>query len=405
MQSYRRVLALPRVPATILLMLLARLPMTATGVTLTLHVVTDLGRGYGEAGLVGTASLLGSALGAPVAGRMIDRFGLRPVVAVCGTASAVYWLSAPHLPYLALVAIAFPAGMLALPASSIARQALTALVPDTLRRSAFSLDSISLESSFMIGPAVAIAVATQLSATTALTGIGVCFAGTTLALYWFNPPVRHEKEVVTGARPPVREWLGPRLVATLLAGCGALFCLAGVELASLAALRVTGEVQWTGVVIAAMCVASAVGGIVHGAVRRSLSQSALLLALTLLTLPVGLFGHPWWLLAIALIPTNLACAPMLAATAEQVGALAPARVRGEAMGLLDSATRLGMALGNPVVGFAIDHSSATWGFVAAGLGGLAIAAVGLVFRLRPGLATGRPAAARRSSTRSAAPNR
>ncbi|SFJ77938.1 Predicted arabinose efflux permease, MFS family [Amycolatopsis sacchari] len=382
--AYRQVLAVPRVPATMLLMFFARLPMTAMGITLTLHVVTDLGRGYGAAGLVGTATTLGSALGAPLVGRMIDRYGLRPVVAVCGSASAVYWVSAPHLPYPVLVAVTLPAGMLALPATSIARQALTALVPPTRRRSAYSLDSISLESSFMIGPAAGIAVATQFSAGVALTGIGLFFALTTVALCWYNPPVRHEDEVVTGSRPRVREWLGRRLSATLLFGSGALFCLIGTELATLAALRSTGEIGWTGLVIVVMCVASATGGIVYGALHRSLSQSGLMLALTVLVLPVGLFGHPWWLLALALVPTNLLCAPTLTATTEEVAALAPARVRAEAMGLLDSATRLGMALGSPVVGFVIDHSSAAAGFAAAGLGGLVLAAAGYALRLRVG---------------------
>jgi MFS family permease len=80
------------------LMLLARVPMTAMGMTLALHVVADLGHGYGAAGLVGTATTLGTAIGAPVVGRMIDRYGLRPVVAVCGTACTAFWLSTPYLP-------------------------------------------------------------------------------------------------------------------------------------------------------------------------------------------------------------------------------------------------------------------------------------------------------------------
>jgi predicted MFS family arabinose efflux permease len=363
-----------------LLMFFTRLPMTAMGITLTLHVVTDLGRGYGAAGLVGTATTLGSAIGAPMVGRMIDRYGLRPVVAVCGAASTAYWVSTPHLPYFALVAAALPAGLLTVPAGSIGRQVIVALVPAEHRRAAYSLDTISLESSFMIGPAAGIAVTTQLSSAAALTGIGVCFALLTCALYWRNPPVRHEEEKIDGERPPMREWLTGRLAATLLLASGALFCLIGTEVSALAALRATGEVTWTGTVIAVMCVASAVGGIVHGAVRRSLSQPVLLVLLTVLVIPAGLFAQPWWLLALALIPTNLACAPTLAATTEEVSALAPARVRGEVMGLLDSATRLGMAIGSPVVGFAIDHSAPAWGFATAGLGGLALASVGLALR-------------------------
>ncbi|WP_309236085.1 MFS transporter, partial [Amycolatopsis sp. SID8362] len=84
------------------LMFLARLPMTMNGVMMTLYVVTGLGRGYGAAGLVGAGITLGMALGAPLVGRCIDRYGLRPVVAVCGIATTAFWVAAPHLPYAAL---------------------------------------------------------------------------------------------------------------------------------------------------------------------------------------------------------------------------------------------------------------------------------------------------------------
>ncbi|TQJ04412.1 putative MFS family arabinose efflux permease [Amycolatopsis cihanbeyliensis] len=391
-QSFRHVLGTPRVPTTMLLMFFARVPMTAMGITLTLHVVSDLGRGYGAAGLVGTMTMAGSALGAPLLGRLIDRHGLRPVVAGCAVVSCAYWVSTPHLPYLALLVAAFPAGMLAVPAGSIARQILTALVPPERRRAAFSMDTISVETSFMIGPAAGIALATQLSSDLALTSIGMAFALVGIALYTMNPPIRATNEVqaTTGVRPPIRSWLSARLIATLLIACGALFVLIGTELAALAALRDSGEVGWTGLVIAVMCAASLVGGVIHGAVRRSLSQLTLMILLAVLVLPVGLFEGSWWLLALALIPTNLACAPTLAATTESVSSLAPAAVRGEAMGMQDSATRLGIAIGNPVVGFVIDHSSPAMGFVASGLGGLALAACGVL--LQRGAAAGKPAA-------------
>ncbi|MGA6165717.1 MFS transporter [Amycolatopsis magusensis] len=365
-----------------LLMFFARLPVTAMGITLTLHVVSDLGRGYGEAGLVGTASTAGSALGAPLVGRMIDRYGLRPVVLVCGTVSATYFLSTPHLPYLALVLVALPAGVLAVPAGSIARQVLSALVPEAQRRTAYSLDTVSLEVTFMIGPAAGILLSTQFSSAVALTSIGVLSGVVAALLYLTNPPVRAGHEAVTGTRPPLRSWLSGELTATLLIAVGALFVLVGMELAALASLRENGEVGWTGVVIAVMCVASLAGGIVHGAVHRSLSQVTLMVLLAVLTIPVGLVDAPWWLLALVLVPANLVCAPTIAATTEAVTSLAPVRVRGEAMGLQDSATRIGLALGGPVVGFVMDHSSPGWGFAASGLGGLLLASTGILLRLR-----------------------
>lgn len=383
-QPYRRVLAVPGMPVTMLLMLLSRLPMTAMGITLTLHVVSTLGQGYGAAGLVGTATTAGSAIGAPLIGRMIDRYGLRRVVVVCGAVSTTYWLSAPHLPYLGLLAVTLPAGLLTVPASSIAKQVIAAKVPPENRRTAFAMDTVSVEVSFMIGPALGIMITTQTSSTVALTSIGMAFALVALALYVLNPPVRNAQEsrAATGLRPPMRTWMTGRLIATLLIACGAMFVLIGTEVTVLASLRSVGEVGWTGLVIVIMCVASLIGGLMHGAVRRSLSQLTLMVLLAILVLPVGLFDQPWWLLALALIPTNLVCAPTLAATTEQVSALTPAAVRGEAMGLQDAATRLGLALGNPAVGFVIDHSAAEWGFAAAGVGGLLFAAVGVVLQRR-----------------------
>jgi predicted MFS family arabinose efflux permease len=178
----------------------------------------------------------------------------------------------------------------------------------------------------------------------------------------------------------VRTWLSGRLVMAMFIGAGALFCLVGMELAALATLRESGDITWSGLLITLMCIASVVGGAIHGAVRRSLSQGTLMVLLCVLTLPVGLIDQPWWLLAIVLFPSNLLCAPTLAASTETVSALAPPRVRGEAMGLLDAASRVGLAIGSPIIGFVIDHSSPGWGFAASGLGALAIASLGLFWR-------------------------
>jgi MFS family permease len=393
LQPYRQLLRVPGLPTLMLVMFFARLPITAMAITLTLHVVGDLGRGYGAAGLVGTATMVGSALGAPVIGRMIDRYGLRPVIAVCGLVSSAYWLSSPHLPYLVLLLVALPAGLLTVPVGSITRQVIAALVPQGQRRTAYSMDTVAVEATFMIGPATGIFVTTQWSSTVALTVIGCCFLLLTAALYRMNPPVRNADELAAAhrSRPPLTDWVSNRLVATLLIATGALFVLAGMELATLAALRATGDVGWTGPVIAIMCVASLVGGLVYGGARRSLSQLSLMVGLAVLTIPVGLLDHPWWLLAVVLIPANLLCAPTLAATTEAVSALAPVRVRGEAMGLQDSATRLGMAIGSPVVGFVLDHATPVWGFAASGLGGLVFAGAGLLLGRRA--VTGAPALA------------
>src|SRR3954451_21529269 len=67
--TYRAVLRLPGLTPLAAVGFAARLPVTATGVVLTLHVAVGLDRGFAAAGLVGGAVTAGVALGAPLVGR------------------------------------------------------------------------------------------------------------------------------------------------------------------------------------------------------------------------------------------------------------------------------------------------------------------------------------------------
>src|SRR6266568_343869 len=258
MGNYRRVLSLPGVRTLLVLMFASRIPVAATNMVLTLHVVLTLHRDYGAAGLVGAAGTVGIAIGAPLAGRLVDAIGLRKMVTITTATYGAYWLSAWLLPYPALLVVSFVGGVFALPVMSVGRQALAALVPPEHRKAAFSLDSISLEMSFMVGPAVGVLIATKVSTTVAVIAVGTMLVLAGIALYAVNPPVRgaHDEPETDGGRPPRRQWLRAPALAALAAGCGAVFVLAGTEVTMVAALRGVGEVSWTGVLTISMCVAS-----------------------------------------------------------------------------------------------------------------------------------------------------
>src|SRR4051795_1546350 len=149
---YRRVLARPGVLRLLLFAALARVPATAAGVVLTLHVVTTLGLGYAAAGLVATSSTVGMALGAPWRGRAVDRMGLRRALVPSIVAEALVWGTAPFVGYHLLLVVAFVGGVLGLPIFTVARQSLSVLVTEEQRRTAYSLDSIGGELSLMAGP-------------------------------------------------------------------------------------------------------------------------------------------------------------------------------------------------------------------------------------------------------------
>ncbi|MFI7576232.1 MFS transporter [Micromonospora sp. NPDC049497] len=383
MKPYREALALPGLRSLLLVAVLARVPLTATGVTLTFYVVEDLGRGYGAAGLVGAAITVGAAIGGPLLGRLVDRRGLRPVLVLTAVAEAVFWSTAPMLPYPLLLPAAFLAGSLALPIFSVIRQSVAAMVPVERRRPAYALDSMSVELSFMVGPALATASVTAISARTTLYLVGAGIVAAGVGLWLLNPPVRGADEpVATRRRVPRREWLTPRLLALLAVSTACTLVLGGTDVAVIAALRESGEVGWTGVVLAMWAVASLVGGFAYGAVRRSFSPLALMAALSLCTIPVGLGGSHWWLLCLALIPAGALCAPTIAATSDAVSRLAPPEARGEAMGLHGSAITVGIAVGAPLAGAVIDAHAPLWGFAVTGAIGVVVALLVLPVELR-----------------------
>src|ERR1700753_1204225 len=116
--NYRRVLALPGVRMLLVLMFAARIPVSATSMVLTLHVVLTLHQSYRAAGLVGAAGTIGIAVGAPLTGRFVDTFGLRGMVVITTLGYGAYWLTAWLLPYSLLLVLSFLGGLLALPVMS-----------------------------------------------------------------------------------------------------------------------------------------------------------------------------------------------------------------------------------------------------------------------------------------------
>ncbi|MGW4461302.1 MFS transporter [Micromonospora sp. NPDC004704] len=377
LKPYRKALALPGLRPLLLVSILARVPMAASAVVLTLHVV-GLGYGYAAAGAVGGVMTVGSALGAPLLGRLVDRRGLRPVLLLTTIASAVFWLTAPHLSYPVLLGSVLFGGLLTLPVFSVVRQSIAALVPPERRRQAYALDSMSVEVSFMTGPALAVLLATTVSPEVTMFAIGAGMVLSGVILFVLNPPTRTAAEATAPGRPVARrEWLTPRLIGLLAISVAGTLVLGGTDVSVVAVLREHGQVGWTGAVLTMWAAYSLVGGFAYGALSRPVSPLLLTVLLGLATIPVGLGGGRWWLLSLALLPAGALCAPTLAATADAVSRLVPASVRGEAMGLHGSAITVGVALGAPLAGAIIDTTSPAWGFAATGLLGALTALLSL----------------------------
>ncbi|WP_369214260.1 MFS transporter [Streptomyces flavofungini] len=377
MTGYRQVLAVPGMAALLGVSFLARTAITAAVMALTMYVVLDLDRSYAAAGVVAAALTAGLALGGPVLGRLTDRRGLRVVLRVTVVGQAVFWLSVPFLSYAVLLGAAFTAGLLMVPAQSVTRQAVVAMTTAGQRRAAFALEAVQGELSYMVGPAAVILGAATLPPGVAVWGVGAAIVVGGAGLRLLDPPLRAKGEAPSGeaGRAARRAWAGTGMTAVLLTAFGTTMLLSGVDLAIVATLEEGGQVSWAALVVAVFGLASVVGGLVYGALPRSLPAWALLGLLGLVTVPAGLAHHWLWLCA-AVVVIGAFTAPTLSVVADTVGRLAPAGARGEATGLQSSAQSAGFALGAPLVGLAIDASVPAGGFAAAGAAGLLAALTG-----------------------------
>ena len=383
LDPYRRALASPDLRRALVLGILVRAPVFASGVLLTVHVVAGLGRSYAAAGFVAAVSTLAVAISGPWRGRLLDRYGLRRVVLPSILVAATCWSIAPFVGYWPLVGLAFVAGLFVIPAFSIMRQAVIAAVPPQLRRTGISLDSAAVELSFMLSPALAVWAATQWSTAWVLFGTQMLGVLAGIVLWVADLPLRGEGEAGVGsARVSRRSWFRGPFLAVCLAGAATTVVLSGSDIAIVAAMRAFDATPRIGLVLAVWGLGSLVGGLLYGALRRSIPAMWLLAGLALATLPMAMAASPWGLALVSFV-AGLLCAPTITATVDQASRLVPAEVRGEAMGWHGSFMTSGSALGAPVAGFAIDRGGASAGFVIVALVGLAAAVGGMLVMRAP----------------------
>lgn len=392
---YGRLLRLPGVLPLVLVSFVARIPHAMTGVVLTLHVVGPLGLGYARAGLVAAAMTVGVAIGSPWRGRRVDRLGLRRALLPSVVVESAVWLVAPRLGYEALLVAAVIAGVFLVPVFSVVRQSLAVLVPAEQQRTAYALDSVGTEMTFMLAPTLGVLVATQVSTTAALTLVGVATVAAGLLLMWFNPPTRSPGgtavHAAEGGRRP--RLLTPGLLVVLAAASAAALILNGTDVGIVAALEGWDRETAVGWMIALWCVGSVVGGLVYGAQKRELHPLALVALLGAATLPAA-FAQTQWQLALAVVVAGLPCAASLSAINASLVRMVPEHRRGEIMGWSGTANTVGAALGAPVVGAVIDSTGPGGGFAAAGGVGLVLSVLGLaVLTLARRRAAGRVPAA------------
>src|SRR3954447_7587865 len=206
-EAYRSVLRRATVRRVLALSLVMRIPLWAGNVVLTLHVVSHLHRSYGAAGLVSAVTTVALSVSAPWRGRLLDRVGLRRTVAPSLVVLALCWSVAPFVGYLALLVLVGVAGVFTVPSFSIIRQALMSAVDESERKSVLAVDSVAIEISFMIGPAMGVLLATYAPTSWALFACAFAAIAADALLWVANPALRSAE---AGAELAPGEPAGPR---------------------------------------------------------------------------------------------------------------------------------------------------------------------------------------------------
>ncbi|MGF6835341.1 MFS family permease [Paenarthrobacter sp. TE4293] len=418
---YQEMLSIRPVRRLLVVGMIARIPHSAAGVLLTLHIVLTLGQGYAAAGAAAAVMTIGIALGAPWRGRRVDTVGLRKALIPSVVSETVIWSVVPHVSYEWLLPLVFVGGLFTLPIFSVVRQSLGVMVEGEQRRSAFALDSIATELVFMIGPAVGAIVATSGFSAIGLTAVGISVSVAGLFLMWFNPPTRSETPctpqesadraaadlvaaeaaMVASAPAHVQEaasemasstsrsaalrsrvarnftWFTASVAALFAVAAGSGMVLSGSDVSIVGLLERGGHENEIGIVFFFWCASSVVGGLIYGSMKRSISPMLLLLGMAALTIPMGFAQDTWTLAFLSLLP-GLLCAPVLSASSEKVADLVDEERRGEAMGWYGSALTAGVALGAPLAGVFIDAVGPSAGFAAIGSAGVVLCIAGLI---------------------------
>ncbi|MFF1465155.1 MFS transporter [Streptomyces sp. NPDC058330] len=360
--------------------------LSAGAVVLSLVLFVEDARGsFGAAGTVAGAYGLGTALGSPSVGRIIDRFGQTwPLIgnAVVHGASLLLIVAVPGGPLTVLLALAALAGASRPPVPACMRSLwIDILTDESERRASYRLESVVLELGFIVGPVLAGAMVAVLPAAWAVACSALVAVMATIAF---------------AAAPPSRAWRGERkkrgLVGplrsaaqlSLISSRAALgLTIGALQVGAAATATLDAEAGVSGILLGAFAFGSLVGGVLLEVARdaAALIRSYLFLSLAVtaglvpLLLPVDV-----WVMAGLFCVAGLPLAPLNAAAYEMTDLTAPSGTGTEARIWTSTATTGGAALGSALAGPLVDSSSPRFAYLLALAGALLAAGIAVSTR-------------------------
>ncbi|NEB39385.1 MFS transporter [Streptomyces sp. SID14515] len=356
----------------------ARMPLSMAGIGI-IAMVSQMRGDYGLAGAVSATFTLSMALCGPRISRAVDRRGqsavLPPVAGLSVMALGALLLCARYdAPVWTLFGCAAVAGAMPNMAAMVRARWTHALKGSGRLHTAYSLESVVDELTFVVGPALSVALCTAL-----FPEAGPLVAGVLLiiGILMFVPQKRTEPPVVRPADGHPRGGSAIRsgalrlLALTLVAG-GAI--VGTVDVASVAFAERQGSPAGAGIVLSVYAAGSAVAGLVFGTLRLTTPLPRLLVLGTagtaLTTLPLLLVGDLVTLSAAVFLP-GLFFAPTMIVVMGLVERTVPPAALTEGMTWAITGLSVGVASGAAVSGAVVDRFGPGGGFVVAVAAGAA----------------------------------
>ncbi|MFE4977620.1 MFS transporter [Kitasatospora sp. NPDC056651] len=405
--SYRRLFAAPGAVAFTLAGLLGRLALSMYGVSLVV-LLSERRGSYGLAGAVSAVGLVTGAIGMPLIGRLVDRYGQARV-----TVPAALYSAVPMAALLLCVHLGAPGWTLFLCSAAcsampnlggMARSRWAHLHRDdpAARHLANSFEQALDELCFMAGPVLAMLLCTTLAPEAGLLATGAL--GTAGALLFAAQrrtepplPVRESAERRHGS--PLRA-PGLRVLVLTFLATGMVF--GATEITTVAYADALGHKATAGLLLALVAGGSCVAGLLFGLLTphrapgtRFLLCAAAMAAVLLLPLAAGLGGAGLGVLGVVLFTAGTATAPTMVTGMTLVQELLPRRQFNEGMAMAVSGIVVGISAGAALAGTVAERAAPGTGYalpaVAAGLA-LVIALAGRRHLAGPPHSTGRGAA-------------
>lgn len=331
--------------------LTARMPYGMFSLVAILHVEL-LHQSYSAAGLVLAASSIGQAIAGPLTSRWMGQWGMRRVLILTTLVSAMSMtlIGLVFMPVWLTMAVAFVMGMSMPPVSSAVRTIYPKMVPGTQLPALFSLDATAQELIFILGPFIAVVIASQVSTTA---GMMAAVAFLAIGGAWFiSSPELGKVRIPRSAGRFGSVLLRTTVLTVVLVELLFIASFAAIEVAVVANYERT-SIE-SGIVLGIFSVGSVIGGLIAG--HRGIGPYSLATRISVVFIGavLVLFNQSTLWLSISLFISGFGVAPALAALYTYVSATVKFSETAEAFGWLSSGMLVGGAFGSAVAGFAID---------------------------------------------------